>query len=425
MSTLRNILERQLPSLRLPWLSLLDFAGLGLSLLLVVAQIGDRAAQSEGRLFVLLLAVFGLNVRFFLGQLRSLTTLLNKYRLLTLTAPLLAALSTLVVQALSRSYYSGRALVIYTLFWSVWLVLVRLAYKQFAPPLRVLLIEPASFAEDFARIPGVRLSSLSSPPRSFRGWDIVVLDPSETYSKEWLQWFAHADMYGVRTMTAPTVLETLMMRIPVNMLRGVWAFEILSARPAYSFWKRAFDLAAVILGAPFILLIAGITALIVYFDSGAPVLFWQERVGKNGKPFKLVKFRTMRTDSERGGAAFASEGDPRVTKVGAFLRKFRLDEVPQFWNVLRGEMSVIGPRPEQLGFAEDFKESIPLYDLRHNVRPGITGWAQVMQGYAASEDDTREKLCYDFYYVKHCSFGLDVRVVYKTVLTILTGFGAR
>ena len=425
MTTFFNALVRQFPSLRLPWLALLDFAGLGLTLLLVLMQVGERTSTPEGRVFVLLLAAFGLNARFFLGQLKSLTTLLNKYRLLTLAAPLLAAVSTLVVQALSRSYYSGRALVIYTVFWSVWLVLARLAYKQFAPPLRVLLIEPASFTQDFERIPKVELGHFSSPPQSFKGWDVAVIDPSVTYSKEWLQWFAHADMYGVRTLSAPTVLETLLMRIPVNMLHGLWAFEILAKRSQYAFWKRFFDLATVILGAPIILLVSAIVAIVVYFDSGAPVLFWQQRVGKNGEPFMLVKFRTMRTDSEKTGAAFASQGDPRVTKTGAFLRKFRLDEIPQFWNVLRGEMSVIGPRPEQLGFAETFKEEIPLYDLRHNVEPGITGWAQVMQGYAADTDETREKLCFDFYYVKHYSFGLDIRVVYKTILTVLTGFGAR
>jgi lipopolysaccharide/colanic/teichoic acid biosynthesis glycosyltransferase len=133
----------------------------------------------------------------------------------------------------------------------------------------------------------------------------------------------------------------------------------------------------------------------------------------------------MKQNSEENGAAFASHGDPRVTKTGQFLRKFRLDEIPQFWNVLKGDMSIIGPRPEQAGFAREFEEDIPLYALRHNVRPGITGWAQVMQGYAATVSETREKLCYDFYYVKHCSLGLDIRIVYLTIHTILTGFGSR
>ena len=425
MSALRNILTHRtyLPSL--PWLSLLDLTGLGLSILLVLAQIGDRIAEPQGRVFVLLLLAFGLNARFFLGQLKSLETVLRKHRVLILAAPLLTAFSTLTVQALSRSYYSGTALAIFVVFWTAWLFLVRLSYRRYLPELRVLLVEPANFASEFKSLPHMQVSRLSHPPQQFANWDIVVIDPAETYSKAWLQWFAHADMYGVRTLSAPLVLETLMRRIPINMLHGLWAFEILHGRSPYAFWKRVFDVMAVVLAAPFILLLMGVVSLIVLFDSGAPIFFRQERVGKNGEPFQIIKFRTMRTDSEADGAAFATCGDPRVTRIGGFLRKFRLDEIPQFWNVFKGEMSIIGPRPEQQAFAGQFKNEIPLYDLRHNVRPGITGWAQVMQGYAADTDATREKLCYDFYYVKHCSPSLDLRTVYQTVITILTGFGSR
>src|SRR5690606_8449600 len=144
-----------------------------------------------------------------------------------------------------------------------------------------------------------------------------------------------------------------------------------------------------------------------------------------GRPFRMVKFRTMRLDAEAGGAAFAANGDARITKTGRFLRKFRLDELPQFWNVLRGQMSIIGPRPEQVAFARDFEGEIPLYGLRHSVPPGITGWAQVTQGYAASADETLEKLRYDIYYIKHLSLVTDVKVLLRTAATVLTGFGAR
>ena len=181
------------------------------------------------------------------------------------------------------------------------------------------------------------------------------------------------------------------------------------------------------LSAPFIArpIATTLLALAVLLDGGRPVLFWQERVGKDGKPFRMVKFRSMRRDSEAAGAAFAAHGDLRVTRIGAFLRRYRLDELPQFYNVLRGEMSIIGPRPEQEAFVRAFAHDIPLYSIRHHVRPGITGWAQVRQGYAAGSEEAKEKLRCDFYYIKNFSLALDARIVWETVLTVLSGFGAR
>ncbi|MCA1791764.1 MAG: sugar transferase, partial [Thioalkalivibrio sp.] len=151
----------------------------------------------------------------------------------------------------------------------------------------------------------------------------------------------------------------------------------------------------------------------------------QERVGKSGRSFQMLKFRTMGRDAESGGPAFADRSDVRVTPVGATLRKLRLDEIPQFWNVLRGDMSIIGPRPEQEGFATMFEARLPHYGLRHTTRPGITGWAQVMQGYAADDQETSEKLRYDLYYVRHRSFLLDLEIVVRTLGVVLNGFGSR
>jgi lipopolysaccharide/colanic/teichoic acid biosynthesis glycosyltransferase len=422
---LRRYLTQRDRLIKLPWLLLMDAFGLALALLLVYVQVGPRAPTSEGRVFLILLTVFAVNARLFLGQMKSLETALGKNRTLLLLAPLLASLSTLVVQALSRSYYSGTALVIFTALWSLWILLMRFAYQRYRPVLKLLIIDPCDFRSELTNLHRVRITSLQQPPSRFRGFDVVVVDPARTYSNEWLQWLAHADMYGVRTMSAPIVIETLARRVPVNMLHGVWAFEILNGSSVYALWKRLLDLVAVVLLSPLLLLIAAIVALVVYVDTGAPILFRQKRLGRNGVPFTMVKFRTMKQNSEENGAAFATHRDPRVTKTGQFLRKFRLDEIPQFWNVFKGDMSIIGPRPEQAGFAREFEKDIPLYALRHNVRPGITGWAQVMQGYAATVNETREKICYDFYYVKHYSLGLDLRIVYLTVHTILTGFGSR
>jgi lipopolysaccharide/colanic/teichoic acid biosynthesis glycosyltransferase len=422
---LRRYLTRHEYLLKLPWLFILDAIGLALSLFLVFLQIESKVQERDGRVFVILLAMFAINARLYLGQMKSLETALGKNRTLLLLAPTLASLSTVVVQALSRSYYSGTALLIFTALWSLWILLMRFIYQRHRPILKLLIIDPCDFRGELTNLHRVRITALQEPPNRFRGFDVVVVDPARTYSNEWLQWLSHADMYGVRTMSAPLVIETLARRVPVNMLHGIWAFELLNGSSAYNLWKRLFDIVAVIMLSPLLLLIAGVVALIVYFDAGSPVLFRQKRLGRSGVPFTMVKFRTMKQNSEENGAAFASHGDPRVTKTGQFLRKFRLDEIPQFWNVLKGDMSIIGPRPEQAGFAREFEEDIPLYALRHNVRPGITGWAQVMHGYAATVNETREKLCYDFYYVKHCSLGLDIRIVYLTIHTILTGFGSR
>jgi lipopolysaccharide/colanic/teichoic acid biosynthesis glycosyltransferase len=171
-----------------------------------------------------------------------------------------------------------------------------------------------------------------------------------------------------------------------------------------------------------------LTAIAIVWESGGrgPVLYHQTRVGKNGRHFRLHKFRSMRTDAEADGVArWAKANDDRVTRVGRFIRKTRLDELPQLFNVLRGEMSLVGPRPERPQFVEEFSHKIPFYNERHRVRPGLTGWAQLSYAYGASEDDAREKLQYDLYYVKNTSFFLDLIILLETVEVVLWGKGAR
>jgi lipopolysaccharide/colanic/teichoic acid biosynthesis glycosyltransferase len=157
-----------------------------------------------------------------------------------------------------------------------------------------------------------------------------------------------------------------------------------------------------------------------------PVLYVQERVGLDGKPFNVMKFRSMQTDAEQAGQAiWAQQNDPRVTRVGAFMRKTRLDELPQLFNVLRGDMSFVGPRPERPVFVEELDERIPYYKQRHRVKPGITGWAQLCYPYGASVEDAKEKLQYDLYYLKNHSLLLDLIILLQTVEVVLVGDGAR
>jgi exopolysaccharide biosynthesis polyprenyl glycosylphosphotransferase len=167
-------------------------------------------------------------------------------------------------------------------------------------------------------------------------------------------------------------------------------------------------------------------ALGIKLTSKGRVIYRQERVGRDGAIFYCYKFRTMRADAEADtGPTWASDDDPRITPIGRFLRTSRLDEIPQLWNVLRGDMSLVGPRPERPEFVERLKAAIPYYDWRHSVRPGITGWAQIRYRYGSSIEDGREKLRYDLFYIKNISPGLDFLIVFDTVKTILLGRGAK
>jgi len=168
-----------------------------------------------------------------------------------------------------------------------------------------------------------------------------------------------------------------------------------------------------------------LTAILIKLDEGlkAPVFYFQERVGLDGEPFNIIKFRSMRLDAEKFGAQMASEDDPRITKIGNILRKYRIDELPQIYNVIRGDMGFVGPRPERPEFVQSLIKNIPYYNERHNVKPGLTGWAQLKYPYGATEADSLEKLKYDLYYIKHRSFMLDLLILIRTVEIVLFGKG--
>ena len=168
-----------------------------------------------------------------------------------------------------------------------------------------------------------------------------------------------------------------------------------------------------------------LTVILMKLDEGikAPVFYFQERVGLDGEPFNIIKFRSMRLDAEKFGAQMASEDDPRITKIGNILRKYRIDELPQIYNVLCGDMGFVGPRPERPQFVQGLIKNIPYYNERHNVKPGLTGWAQLKYPYGATEADSLEKLKYDLYYIKHRSFLLDLLILVRTVEIVLFGKG--
>lgn len=233
---------------------------------------------------------------------------------------------------------------------------------------------------------------------------------------------------GIRIDDAAALYEAITGRVPVKLVRTAQmtfgrGFPTLGA-PAfiYRVCSILFAVAALILAAPLLLFLA----LLIKLGSRGPVLYKQERVGVNGKTFLTLKFRSMRTDAESlTGPVWASDDDPRITRVGKILRLLRLDELPQLWNVLRGDMNLVGPRPERPHFVSMLNERIPYYNLRHSIPPGITGWAQVCASYGANVEDSREKLEYDLFYLKNRSLLLDCMIVVKTIKIMISGKGAR
>lgn len=216
--------------------------------------------------------------------------------------------------------------------------------------------------------------------------------------------------------------------VPIDSLKASWLIysQGFVQGPARRFAKRAFDIVTsatlLLLTSPIMLL----TAIAIRLDSPGPIIYRQERVGLGGRTFMCLKFRSMTVDAEKDGVArWASQNDSRVTRVGAFIRKTRIDELPQLLSVLKGEMSMVGPRPERPSFVQQLREQIPFYDLRHSVKPGVTGWAQVRYSYGASVEDARRKHQYDLYYVKNNSLFLDILVLIETVSVVLFREGSR
>jgi sugar transferase (PEP-CTERM system associated) len=232
---------------------------------------------------------------------------------------------------------------------------------------------------------------------------------------------------GIDVLDGHQLFEEVSGRLSVDSLRpsAVIFSSGFKQSMAFHVMKRVVDIAVSSCGlltmSPLFLLVA----FMIKVESPGPVIYRQARVGLRGRPFLIWKFRSMRQDAEKSGPQWAQAEDPRISRVGRWLRKARIDEFPQLVNVLRGEMSLVGPRPERPVFVQDLRKIIPFYDLRHTVRPGITGWAQVKFHYGASVEDAHMKLQYDLYYVKRSSFALDMRILAQTVRVVLVGEGAQ
>jgi len=235
-----------------------------------------------------------------------------------------------------------------------------------------------------------------------------------------------AEEKGVAVNTMPVVYEELMGRVPIALLGDDWVLRSFVDRAhasgSYELIKRLLDIVGSVVGIIFLALICPLIMLIIVIDDGFPVLFKQIRLGKSGKKFVLYKFRSMKKDAEEDGIArFAVENDDRVTGVGRFLRKSHLDEIPQFINVIRGDITLVGPRAERPEMVEDLQKDIPFYRARLFVKPGVTGWAQVNYGYASNIEETAIKLEHDLYYIMHRNFVMDLSIIFRT-LGAVVGF---
>lgn len=270
---------------------------------------------------------------------------------------------------------------------------------------------------------GVTWLPLDEPEAPAIGVTAVVADLNEAPSPAWERYLARAALDGVPVYDLRQVNEWLTGQVKFEHMSDNTLSATLS-RMVYVRAKWLLDLSVAAAAAPVFAIIIAAAAIAIRLESPGPVFFRQVRMGHRGRTFTIFKLRSMWVGAARG-EQFTSDADPRITRVGAFIRKYRIDELPQIWNITLGQMSWIGPRPEAVMLANWYEQDVPFYCYRHMVRPGITGWAQVHQGNVAKPDAAAEKLRYDFYYIKNLSPWLDLLIVAKTVKTILTGFGSK
>jgi lipopolysaccharide/colanic/teichoic acid biosynthesis glycosyltransferase len=317
----------------------------------------------------------------------------------------------------TRSFYSNEAM-LYAAGFSVVLgsILMYLKDESYQPRAVLLGPLPADFKVD------VECDYVENTDADLRKYDIVLTNSVTELSGEWARAISKAMLAGIPVRHVAEYVEE------ADGLVSVDHFDLDQLPPtglaAYRTGKRLIDIGIAVLSLPVALPTIAIGTAVVAVTMGRPVIFKQTRTGLGGKSFQIYKLRTMTNSSEALGSA-TTAGDMRITPSGQWLRRYRIDELPQIFNVLRGDMSIIGPRPEWTILSERYARELPAYEYRHLVRPGITGWAQVRGGYASDLEETRRKVGYDLFYIKNLSFGLDMQILVRTVGTVLSGFGVR
>jgi lipopolysaccharide/colanic/teichoic acid biosynthesis glycosyltransferase len=292
-----------------------------------------------------------------------------------------------------------------------------------------LAIVPGGEAERIGELENVRWQVLRSPTDLLEDCEGIVVDLNVDHLDEWERFIADSALSGLRVYDVKQAVEQMTGRTEIDRL-SLNTLGSINPNEVYFKIKQGAEWLSAAVALLFLSPLFAIVALSIRWDSPGPVFFRQERIGFRGIPFRVFKFRTMIHGSAESGAnardaAITLTGDARITRTGRFLRRTRLDELPQILNVLQGQMGWIGPRPEAVALTQWYEKELPFYHYRHIVRPGITGWAQVCQGHVADVADVRNKLYYDFYYIKNYSFWLDIVIILLTVKIILTGHGAK
>jgi lipopolysaccharide/colanic/teichoic acid biosynthesis glycosyltransferase len=319
----------------------------------------------------------------------------------------------------SRLHFVGSFLL--CVFW-YYVVYFKLQRQQ---RLRIGVV-PAGDVEHLFEVPDVAWVRLSEELRDGR-YDAIVADLRADIPDEWERFLADRALAGTLVMHFKQLQESLTGRVAIEHLSENNLGSLIPGI-VYAKVKRLWDFAVTILLLPFLLPPLAVVAILIKLDSPGPIFFRQERMGYRGQTFRMYKFRSMRheaAETDARQAAMTRDGDDRVTRIGRVIRRYRIDELPQIVNILKGEMSWIGPRPEAVPLSLWYEAELPFYRYRHIVRPGITGWAQVKQGHVADVGDVHWKLQYDFYYIKNFSFWLDILIIAGTFRTVLSGFGAR
>lgn len=255
------------------------------------------------------------------------------------------------------------------------------------------------------------------------GIDEIVIEKHQSLSDPLANELIESLFYGVQISSAESFVERVWQMIPIDQIDAGWlhTLDLKLTHPFYRKAKRLMDIALSTLGLIFSAPLILFSAIMIKLQDKGPVFYTQTRIGRLGQPFKIFKLRTMHIDAEQNGPQWAQKGDTRTTWFGHLLRKTRIDELPQLINILSGEMSLVGPRPERPEFVEMLSKSIPLYRFRHLLQPGLTGWAQVNYRYGASMEDSKIKLCYDFYYIKNLSLLIDFQILLKTIGSVAKG----
>ncbi|MDB5540768.1 MAG: glycosyl transferase involved in lipopolysaccharide synthesis [Devosia sp.] len=387
--------------------------GLDLNGWLLAQQINTIVASS----FAILAALMVLR------QLSSLPGVRQTYYLVPVL--LISFLVVLAVLLFARIEYNRYLFPSSLVLSVIWIFFAQSVARQYRPP--HFAVVPGGAVERLSAIERVLWTDLHEPALPNIPISGVVADLREDLAAPWERFITQCALSGIRVFHVKQLQESLTGRVEIAHLSEN-TLGSLNPDANYLKVKQAADwlLAFVLLTVSFPILVG--IGIAIRLDSKGPALFRQTRIGFRGRPFEVVKFRTMRENARADDtleSAITRDADPRITRLGKFLRRTRLDELPQVVNVLKGEMSWIGPRPEAVPLSQWYEQELPFYRYRHIVRPGISGWAQVNQGHVTAVDQTLEKLHYDFYYIKNFSPWLDILILMRTVRTVLTGHGSR